>query len=106
MPARKNTVVALMLKHAAWLVGEAKQHVNVQSWKDFAQTGVLRLDEEPDIEMDQLENFHLARPIPNSPTTLALSPTRKRVGPCTATKLCPLITLILPGTKRRFPVFP
>ena len=70
-----------MLKHAAWLAEEARRYVNIQSWKDFAKTGILNLDEDPDIEMDELEIDRLVRPTPSSPATLTLSPGHKRVRP-------------------------
>lgn len=70
-----------MLKHAAWLAADAKRSVDVQSWRGFAKTGVLDLDEELDIEMDELENDRLVRPVSNSPANLTLSPGYRQVRP-------------------------
>ena len=78
----KDSVVKLMLNHATWLVEEAKRFVDVQSWKEFALTKVLDVDEDRDVEMDETDYEHLARSIPmHSP--IPLSPKRKRVRPCT-----------------------
>ncbi|KAF9786950.1 hypothetical protein BJ322DRAFT_1052869 [Thelephora terrestris] len=76
----KGTVVEMMLKHAAWLAEAAKRHVNVQSWKDFARTGILDIDEELDAEMDEREiTSHLLRPTPSTLATRSISPKRKRL---------------------------
>jgi hypothetical protein len=81
MPVCKDTIVALMLRHAAWLAQEAKRFVDVQSWKDFAKTGTLDLDGESDVGMDELEIDRLVRPISKSPATLTLLPGHRRVRP-------------------------
>ena len=83
----KDAIVKLMLKNAMWLAEHAKRYVDVQSWKEFAMTKVLDVDEEWDAEMDEHEYRHLARTIPIVP--IILSPRRKRVSPpanykCTA----------------------
>ena len=70
-----------MVKHAMWLAEQAKQYVDVQSWKEFATTKVLNVDEDWDAGMDGPELRRLARPIPIIPITLSLSPRRKRVRP-------------------------
>lgn len=67
IPVCKETIVAYMLRHAKWLAEEAKRSVNVQSWNNFAKTGVLDLDEDRDVGMDELENDRLIRPIPDPP---------------------------------------
>lgn len=77
----KGTIIKLMSKHAAWLSEEARRYVNVQSWKDFARTGDLDLDEDQDVEMDEIEINHLVVPILSPEPSLVLSPKRKRVGP-------------------------
>jgi hypothetical protein len=81
MSVCRDAVIKLMLSHAKWLVGGAKRYVNVQSWKDFARTGTLDMDEESDVQMDEVDNDLLARPVPSSPAALSLSPGRKRVRP-------------------------
>ena len=77
----KDVIVKLMLKHAMWLAEEAKRYVDVKSWKEFARTKILDVDE--DTEMDEPEYEHLVPCIPSSPGTLVLSPKRKRVRPHT-----------------------
>jgi len=77
----KDAIVRLMLKHAVWLAENAKRYVDVQSWKEFAITKVLDVDEEWDAEMDGPEYRLLARTIPIVPITLTPSPRRKRVRP-------------------------
>ena len=74
----KDAIVRLMLKNAVWLAEHAKRYVNVQSWKEFAMTKVLDVDEEWDAEMDEPEYRHLARTIPIVPI---ISSKRKRVRP-------------------------
>lgn len=81
MPVCKSTIIELMLKHAAWMAEQARRHVDVQSWKDFAKTGILYFDEESDVEMDEPGADRLARPIPGSPATLTLSLGHNRVRP-------------------------
>ena len=75
----KDTIVKMMLKQAAWLAEQARRYVNVQSWKDFAKSGILDLDEEVDAEMDELEISDLLHPMPSTMETLSISPKRKRV---------------------------
>jgi hypothetical protein len=75
----KDTIIKLMLEHAVWLSEEARKSVNVQSWKDFAKTRILDLDEESDVEMDELEFNNPPRPIPSSPARFTLSSKRRRV---------------------------
>jgi hypothetical protein len=75
----KDTIIKLMLEHAAWLAEEARRYVNVQSWKDFAKTRILDLGEDSDIEMVELEFNDQLRPIHNSPAPFTLSPGRRRV---------------------------
>jgi len=77
----KDAVIRLMLKHAVWLAEHAKRYVDVQSWKEFAITKVLDVDEEWDAEMDEPEYRDLARTIPIVPIALTPSPRRKRVRP-------------------------
>lgn len=77
----QETIIKLMSKHAAWLSEEARRYVNVQSWKDFARTGDLDLDEDQDAEMDEIEISHPVGPTLSPEPSLALSPKRKRVGP-------------------------
>jgi len=66
------------------LVEEAKRHVDIPSWKTFAKTKILcvdeDLDEDSDVEMDEPEPEPacLVPPISGSPATLVLSPKRKR----------------------------
>lgn len=50
-----DAVVKLMLRHAKWLVREAEQYVNVQSWKDFARSGTLGAEEWSDVQMDEIK---------------------------------------------------
>jgi len=75
----KDKAVKLMLKHALWLAEDAKQYVDSKSWKEFAKTRVLYVDE--DVEMDEPERGRLVRPISSSPLTLDFLPKQKRVGP-------------------------
>jgi hypothetical protein len=84
IPVRKDAVIELMLKHAVFMFEEAKRYVNIQSWKDFARTKDLDIDEESDVEMDAPESSRVVRPGPSSPATLTLSPRRKRVRPLTS----------------------
>lgn len=77
----KDAIVRLMLKHAVWLAEHAKRYVDVQSWKEFAKTKVLDMDEEWDAEMEEPEYQHLARTIPIVPIALSPSTRRKRVRP-------------------------
>lgn len=99
----RDAVVELMLKHAMWLVEEAKRYVDVPSWKEFARTKVLDLSE--DVEMDEPEDDRLVRPIPSSPGTLTLSPKNKRVRPRARPQThCLISTPVLTVTERRFPV--
>lgn len=103
----KGTVVKLMLEHARWLAEEARRCVDVQSWKNFARTGVLDVDEGWDVEMDEPEYERLVRLIPGSPASLTLSPKRKRVRPRVRPRTRYLLsTLVLTVTERRFPVLP
>jgi hypothetical protein len=103
----KDAVVELMLKHATWLAVAAKQYVDVQSWKEFAKTKVLDVDEELDVEMDEPEHERLVRLIPGSPATLTLSPKRKRVRPRAQPQMHYLLnTITLTVTERQFPVLP
>lgn len=84
MPICKDTIVALMLKHATWLAKWAKQYVNVQSWKAFASTGILDLDERLDVEMYEIERDLcrlVGQSIPDSQAALTLSPRYERVRP-------------------------
>lgn len=83
----KDAVLELMSKHAMWLVEEAKRYVDIQSWKDFASSQVVNVDEEWDAEMDDLGYGHSALPIPSSP--IPLSPKRKRVRPCSTITTLP-----------------
>ena len=101
----KDAVIKLMLKHAMWLAEEAKRYVDVKSWKEFAQTKVLDVDR--DAEMDESDYERLVPCIPSSPAALASSPKPKRVSPRTRPQKCHLIrTPILTATERRFPVLP
>lgn len=75
----KDAIVRLMLKHAVWLAEAAKRDVDVQSWKEFAETEILSVDE--DVEMDELEYEDPAHPTPGSPAASAPLPKRKRVRP-------------------------
>jgi len=77
----KDAIVGLMLKNAMWLAEHAKRYVDVQSWKEFAVTKVLDVDEDWDAEMDEPKYRHLARTIPIVPITHTPSPRRKRVRP-------------------------
>ena len=104
MSVRRDAVLQLMSRHAKWLVGEAKRYVNVQSWKDFARTGTLDIDEESDVQMDEVDNGLLTRPVPSSPAALSLSPGRKRVRPHTQPRVHYPFTFVV--TERRFPVLP
>ncbi|KAF9654361.1 hypothetical protein BDM02DRAFT_3264890 [Thelephora ganbajun] len=74
----KDAIVKRMLKHAIWLTEQAKRHVNIQSWKDFARTKVLDVDRESDVEMAEPDDERLVRPILSSSAPLALSPKQKR----------------------------
>lgn len=94
-----------MLKHAMWLVEEAKRDVDVKSWKEFAETGIL--DEDEDAEMDEPEYERLIPRIPSSPATHALSPKRKRVRHRTRLQIHHLLSIhTLTVAKCRFPVLP
>lgn len=73
----EGMVVELMLKHAMWLAEEAKRYVDAKSWKEFAKTKILNVDE--DTEMDEPEHERLVPCIPGPPGAPALSPRSKRV---------------------------
>ena len=75
----KDAITKLMLEHAPWLAQEARKYVDVQSWKEFAKTGTLDVDEEPDVEMDELELNNSLRRISGSPAPLAPSSNHRRV---------------------------
>jgi len=75
----KDDIVKLMLKHAMWLAEQAKRYVDVPSWREFAKTKTLDLDEEWDAEMDEPGHERLVRPIP--PAALTFSSKRERVRP-------------------------
>jgi len=74
----EEAVVDLMLKHAMWLVDQAKRYVDVKSWKEFAMTKVLDVDEGWDAGVDDPEG-RLARTIPIVPVILTPPPGRKRL---------------------------
>ena len=72
----KDSAIEMMSKHAMWLVEQAKRYVDVQSWKEFAKTKDLCLDE--DVEMDEPERRRPVRCISSSSPT---PPEHKRVRP-------------------------
>jgi hypothetical protein len=101
----KDVVIKLMLKHAMWLAEEAKRYVDVKSWKEFARTEILDVDE--DDEMDEAEYERVVPGIPSSPATLSLSPKRKRVRPRTRPQTHHILSVpILTVAERQFPVLP
>ena len=103
----KDAMTKLMLKHALWLSEEARRRVDVQSWIDFARTGVLGTGEELDVEMDEWEIDDLLRRTSCTPA-LALPPSKRRR---VSVLYLPFInrfynTLTLPVAKHWFPLLP
>ena len=77
----KDAIIKMMAKHATWMVKNAPRDVDTPSWKEFAKTKVLDVDQ--DIEMDEPGYDHPVRRILTSPVDPPLSPKRKRVRPPT-----------------------
>lgn len=75
----KDAIIKTMGKYAMWMVKNAQRYVDVASWKEFAHTKILDIDD--DIEVEGPGYGRPVRRILSSSASPPLSPKRKRVRP-------------------------
>ena len=75
----KDTIIKTMAKHAMWMAKNAQRSVDVASWKEFANTEILDIDE--DVDMDAPGYGRPVRRILSSSVSPPLAQKRRRVRP-------------------------